>query len=149
MPLEIKNVPLRISKVPFSYFQRPALFLAWGKLCRGIIWMGTWRTLHPLWISHTLGAISVHGSVSPGEPQTQALLCWKLIRLGHWVIFLEYWPFKKNICNTKPIVLQYWNFTRYIFDVKQIFVLRCIFIGNISDMSLFLQYWCFIGIILV
>ena len=33
MPLGIKNVPLKISKVPFSYFQRPAFFLAWGKLC--------------------------------------------------------------------------------------------------------------------
>ena len=28
VPLEIKNGPLRISKVPFSYFQRPVLFLA-------------------------------------------------------------------------------------------------------------------------
>ena len=25
-PLEVKNVPLRISKEPFSYFQHPALF---------------------------------------------------------------------------------------------------------------------------
>ena len=29
---------------------------------RGIIWMGTWRTLHPRRILHAPGAISVHGS---------------------------------------------------------------------------------------
>ena len=37
MPLEIKNVPLGISKVPFSYFQRPALFLALGETLAFII----------------------------------------------------------------------------------------------------------------
>ena len=36
---------------------------------RDIIWMGTWRTLHPRRILHTPSAISVHG-----EPRTRALL---------------------------------------------------------------------------
>ena len=35
--------------------------------------METWRTVHPRWILHAPGAISVHGSISPGEPRTQAL----------------------------------------------------------------------------
>ena len=34
----------------------------------------TWRTLHPRWISHAPGAISVHGGVLPGETQSRALL---------------------------------------------------------------------------
>ena len=36
--------------------------------------MGTWRTLHRRLILHKTGAISVNGSVSPGEPGTQVLL---------------------------------------------------------------------------
>ena len=35
---------------------------------RGIICMGSWRTLHPRWILHAPGSISVHGGVSPDEP---------------------------------------------------------------------------------
>ena len=33
MPLEIKHVPLRISKVTFSYFQHPVLFWGWKEFC--------------------------------------------------------------------------------------------------------------------
>ena len=39
VPLEIKNMPLRISKVPLSYLQHPALFWAWGKLCCMVYFM--------------------------------------------------------------------------------------------------------------
>ena len=35
--------------------------------------MGTSRTLHPRQILHSLGAISVHGGILQGEPQTRAL----------------------------------------------------------------------------
>ena len=35
--------------------------------------MGTWGTLHPRPILHAPGAISVHGSVSPGKSRTQGL----------------------------------------------------------------------------
>ena len=35
--------------------------------------MGTWGTFHPQRILHAPCAISVHGDVSPGEPQTQDL----------------------------------------------------------------------------
>ena len=34
---------------------------------RGIIWMGTWRTLHPRRILYAPGAINEHGGVSPNE----------------------------------------------------------------------------------
>ena len=40
---------------------------------RGVIWMGTWRTLHPRRILHAPGAISVHRGVSPGKPRTRVL----------------------------------------------------------------------------
>ena len=40
---------------------------------RGIICMGTWRTLHPRRILHALDAISAHGGFLPGEPRTWAL----------------------------------------------------------------------------
>ena len=40
---------------------------------RGIIWMGTWRTLYPRLILQAPGTISVHGGVLPGEPQNRAL----------------------------------------------------------------------------
>ena len=40
---------------------------------RGIIWIGTWRTLHPRQILNAPGAISVHGGVSLDEPRTRAL----------------------------------------------------------------------------
>ena len=40
---------------------------------RGITCMGTWRTLHLLWILQTLGAIPEHGDVSPVESRTWAL----------------------------------------------------------------------------
>ena len=41
---------------------------------RGIIWLGTCRTLHPRWILHAPGVISVHGCVSgPGEPSDPEL----------------------------------------------------------------------------
>ena len=40
---------------------------------RSIIWMGTWRTLHPRRILHARGVISVHVGFSPCEPQTWAL----------------------------------------------------------------------------
>ena len=40
---------------------------------RGIIRMVTWRTLHLRRILHASGAISKHGSFSPGEPRTRAL----------------------------------------------------------------------------
>ena len=36
--------------------------------------MGTWRTLHLRRILLTPSAISVHGSVSPDDPRTRALL---------------------------------------------------------------------------
>ena len=52
---------------------------------RGIIWMGTWRTLHTRLILHAPGAISVHGDVSqvslklgPSDPELSALLTAKL-----------------------------------------------------------------------
>ena len=35
---------------------------------RGIIWIGTWRTLHPQLILHAPGAISVHSGFSPSKP---------------------------------------------------------------------------------
>ena len=35
---------------------------------RGIIWMGTWRSLHPRQTLLAPGAISVYGGFSPGEP---------------------------------------------------------------------------------
>ena len=35
--------------------------------------MGTWRTLHLRRILHAASAISVHGSVTPGEPRTRTL----------------------------------------------------------------------------
>ena len=40
---------------------------------RVIIWMGTWRTLHPQRILHRPNTICVHGSVSPGVPRPWAL----------------------------------------------------------------------------
>ena len=38
---------------------------------RGIIWMGTWRTLYPRWILHASDAISIHGGVLAGKPRAQ------------------------------------------------------------------------------
>ena len=35
--------------------------------------MGTWKALHPQWILHAPGTISVHDRVSPGDPRTRAL----------------------------------------------------------------------------
>ena len=40
---------------------------------RSTICMETWRTLHLRRILDALGAISVHGDFSPGEPRTRAL----------------------------------------------------------------------------
>ena len=40
---------------------------------RGIIWMGTWKTLHLRRILCVPGAISVHGGFSPGKPRTRAI----------------------------------------------------------------------------
>ena len=40
---------------------------------RGIIWTGTWRTLHPRWILRAPAAINIHASVLPGEPRIRAL----------------------------------------------------------------------------
>ena len=42
---------------------------------RGIIWMGTWITIHPWRILHASGAISVHSYFSAGKPQTRAFRC--------------------------------------------------------------------------
>ena len=40
---------------------------------RDIIWMGTWRTLHPQRILHVPGAIIVHVDFSLDESRTRAL----------------------------------------------------------------------------
>ena len=42
---------------------------------RGVIWRGTWRTLHRRLISHAPSAISIsiHGGILPGELRTRAL----------------------------------------------------------------------------
>ena len=43
-------------------------------IVRGIIWMGSWRTLHSPQILHAPSAISVYVSVLPGRPRARALL---------------------------------------------------------------------------
>ena len=35
--------------------------------------MVTWRTLHPRWISHAPGVISIHGGFLPGKPRACTL----------------------------------------------------------------------------
>ena len=58
---------VRSGDIPSQFDQPLRGWLPRFDIPRGIIWMGTWRTLHPRRILHAPGAISVHDGFSPGE----------------------------------------------------------------------------------
>ena len=76
---------------------------------RCIIWMGTWRMLHPIRILHALGAFSVHVGVLLGEPR---------IRTQSWVLFPTGQP--------RSIYLKEWlHFLSITFIVFNCSILYC------------------------
>ena len=103
---------------------------------RSIIWMGTWRTLHPRRILHAPGAISVHVSISPGESRTWAL--WSRIfdhpvsynvvnhlKMCHMVtnsIFYNYLVFCRNCINIYRVIIFLLKNTIFFLLTEMIYI---------------------------